>query len=628
MQNATRGGDLLFHKLALLKQNFGRATAMSVLAGGGLLAGIATTNQAAPILEVYKKLFQAHSTNFFNFGNTYATRITVGWGDWARTGNEDYILQYINQDLMPLIWPQTVKYLQFAGITAAVTFGATWYLFYYFGKKAIEDKHVDGQEEVNLKMLRSLIQKSRILPPQNFLQRVGLQRRPRDEGRGLMLAGVEIPPKFVCRNLLITGGVGTGKSTAIFSILDDLRARKIKTVVYDPHGEFSQKFYRKGKDYLLNPTDKNCVSWDVFSDVVTRAQLVSMIKIMIPEGEGDQIFFTNSARQLLSDLMLYARAKDMHISDVYKIASTKNLQELYDILCTLEDRAESKGPMDPAAAEQAQGIRSTLTTSESVRFLDLFPRNKPFSIRKWMEKDEDSWLFITSQAGDVHELILPYISTTIDVALEAGAGKQSRGLRRALVIDEIDSAGRLPKLHKQLAQLRKFGVSIVLGFQDVNQLLDVYGEEKTATIVTNCQTKLICRFDNAKSSQRLSELIGTKEVEQTQMGASWGAADMRDGESLSRSKVEKPIIPARAISTLEDGEGYLKLPGTFPPCKIKIPHKQRPDIHGGYEEADGLLWDVEGQKETFRKQKEEKAKKGEEKVKNETENETVEEEEF
>ena len=634
MGAATRGGDLLSHSLSLFLQNFRRAILISVLVALAVLAaGLGRpTEENRMIWEIYSSYAKGNMGIAVNSllpgSDSRRLDFAYGWDNWRREGDARALMPKLAAEWMPAANSAVKPYLWASAGAWVLSFLGVWVVFWRQGQAAVADKHIDGQEEVDPRTLRNLIEASRILPPQNLLQRIGLQRRPADQGRGLRLAGFEIPPKFVCRNQLITGGVGVGKSTAIYTVLDDLRARKIKTVVYDPHGEFSQKFYRKDADFILNPTDKNCVAWDVFSDVVTRAQLVSMIKIMIPAGEGDQSFFTNNARKLLADLMLYVKSKDMHISEVYKIVSESSLQELYDILCSLE-RSESKGDMDPAAAEQAQGIRSTLTSSESVRFLDLFPRHKePFSIRKWMEKDDDSWLFITSQVGDVHELILPYISTTVDVALEASAGKQSRALRRALVIDEVDSAGRLPKLHKQLAQLRKFGVSILLGLQDVNQLLDVYGQEKTATIMTNCQSKLTCRVDHAETAQLMSKLLGMKEIEQTQTGSSWGAADIKDGESLSKSKVEKPIIPARSISCLNDGEGYLKLPGTFPPCKIQIPHKQRPDIHGGYEPADGLLWDVEGQKKAFRAQEETKARKAEEKAVNDEAEEQAEEEEF
>lgn len=632
MGAATRGGDLLAHSLSLFLQNFRRAILISVLVALAVLAaGVGRpTPENKVTWEILGKYVQGKvgvGIDSILPGSRYLD-FEYGWGDWRHKGDARAILPELEAKYVPLAKAAVKPYLWASAGAWVLSFCGVWFVFWRQGKAAVADKHIDGQEEVDPKTLRKLIEASRILPPESFLQRIGLQGRPVDKGRGLRLAGFEIPPKFVCRNQLLTGGVGVGKSTAINTVLDDLRARKIKAVVYDPHSEFSQKFYRKGKDFILNPTDKNCVCWDVFSDVNTRAQLISMIKIMIPAAEGDQSFFVNNARKLLADLMLYVKAKDMHISEVYRIASESSLQELYDILCSLE-RSESKGDMDPAAAEQAQGIRSTLTSSESVRFLDLFPRDKePFSIRRWMEKDDDSWLFITSQVGDVHELILPYISTTVDVALEASAGKQSRALRRALVIDEVDSAGRLPKLHKQLAQLRKFGVSILLGLQDVNQLLDVYGQEKTATIMTNCQTKLTCRVDHAETAQLMSKLLGMKEIEQTQTGSSWGANDMKDGESISKSKLEKPIIPARAISGLADGEGYLKLPGTFPPCKIQIPHKQRPDIHGGYEPADGLLWDVEGQKRAFKAQEETKVQKAKEKANNEEVAEGAEEEEF
>ncbi|MGE4443332.1 MAG: type IV secretion system DNA-binding domain-containing protein [Desulfomicrobium sp.] len=611
---ATRGGDLLAHSLSLFLQNFRRAFWLSALVALAVLA--VGLGRPTPENKVTWEILGKYTYGKVGIGidavlpGTRYLDFEYGWGQWHRRGDAHSLLPELETKYVPLAKAAVRPYLWTSAGAWVLSFLGIWLVFWRQGKAAVADKILDGQVQVDNRALDAVLRQFRVQKPANIFEKMGLKKCEVDQRPGLQFGGFEVPPTLVCRNFLVCGGVGTGKSTVIFNTLDDLRRRRIKTVIYDPHGEYSKKYCRPGKDYILNPADARCVPWDVFSDIKDRTQLVSLIKTLLPADQrAGEDFFVKSARKLLQDLMLYVRAKRLHISEVYRIASESTLQELYDILCSLK-RSESKGDMDPQAAEQAQGIRSSLTASESVRFMDLFPQSDtPFSIRKWMEVEDDSWLFITSQGGDIHHVILPYISTTIDIALQSVAGVESHSLRRAVILDELDSAGTLSKLQEHLSQLRKFGVTILIGFQDINQLVDRYGRETTQSIITNAQNRLVLRLDNPETAEVMSKALGVQEVEQAQTGASWGADDMRDGESISKSKLEKAAIPARKIMGLPDLTGYLKIAGPFPVTEVRIKRKNRKTIHEGYIPAAGLVWDVEGQIEHSEKLEKKKVQK-------------------
>ena len=609
MGAATRGGDLLAHGLSLFMQNFRRALMISALIALAVLAaGVGRpTQENKMVWEIYSKYTKGKvglAIGSLIPGDMSRGLILEYGGDgWGRKGYASDIVLELEREWLPPAGRAVRPYLWATAGAFLLSFIGVWFVFWRQGTAAVADKVLAGQKEVDNRALELVLEQFRVQPPRNIFEKMGLKKCAVDDRPGIMFGGVEIPAKLICRNLLVCGGIGAGKTTAQCETLDSLRQQKIKTVVYDPHSQFIQKYYRKGKDFILNPADIECVPWDVFSDITDKTQLVSLIKMLIPaDQKSGEDFFVKSARKLLADLMLYVRAKKLPISEVYRIASESSLQELYDILCTLK-RSESKGDMDPAAAEQAQGIRSSLTSSESVRFMELFPQSKtPFSIRKWMEKDEDSWLFITSHgtSSAIHAVILPYISTTFDIALQSVAGVESYSLRRAIIADELSSAGFLPSLEAYLSELRKWGVSILIGFQDINQILERYGENVTQSIITNCQTRLVMRTDNDKTAEMMGRLLGIQEVEQAQTGASWGADDMRDGESISKSKTEKSAIATHKILNLPDLQGYLKIAGPFPVSKVSIKRKERKTIHPGYQPSPGLAWDIEGQEEHFK----------------------------
>lgn len=604
MSTASRGGDLLAHGFSLFFQNLRRAFWWSFLVA--VLALALGLGRPTPENRIAWEILGKYSSGRLGLAfssllpgsDSMTLNFGYGWDQWRRDGDPRELLPEMEREQLPLAWIVVRPYCIASTAAWFLSFSGIWFLFWRQGRKAVADKILDGQTEVDNRALEIVLRQFRVQKPANIFQKMGIKKCEIDTRPGLHFGGFEVPPALVCRNFLVCGGVGTGKSTAIFNTLDDLRRRKIKAVVYDPHGEYSKKYCRPGKDFILNPADARCVPWDVFSDIKDRAQLVSLVKTLLPaDPKAGEDFFIKSARKLLQDLMIHVHSKHMHISEVYRIASESTLQELYDILCTLK-KSESKGDMEPAAAEQAQGIRSSLTASESVRFMDLFPQSsEPFSIRKWMEVEDDSWLFITSQGGDIHHVILPYISTTIDIALQSVAGVESHSLRRAVILDELDSCGSLSKLQEHLSQLRKFGVTILLGFQDVNQLLDRYGKETTQSIITNAQNRFVFRLDNPETAEVMSRALGVQEVEQAQTGSSWGADDARDSESISKSKLEKAAIPARKIMGLADLTGYLKIAGPFPVTEVKIQRRNRKTIHQGYIPAPALTWDVEGQVE-------------------------------
>ena len=64
------------------------------------------------------------------------------------------------------------------------------------------------------------------------------------------------------QHFLISGAPGTGKSTAIRSILRQIQRRGEIAVVLDPECDYVPEFYRPEMgDLILNPLDARCPSW-------------------------------------------------------------------------------------------------------------------------------------------------------------------------------------------------------------------------------------------------------------------------------------------------------------------------------------------------------------------------------
>src|SRR3546814_15497666 len=70
---------------------------------------------------------------------------------------------------------------------------------------------------------------------------------------------------------LICGAPGTGKTNMIVKMLEGIRAKGKRAIVYDTAGTFVEKFYREGKDILLNPLDERSAVWSPWVDEIGRA---------------------------------------------------------------------------------------------------------------------------------------------------------------------------------------------------------------------------------------------------------------------------------------------------------------------------------------------------------------------
>ncbi|MBN9990735.1 type IV secretion system DNA-binding domain-containing protein, partial [Listeria monocytogenes] len=84
----------------------------------------------------------------------------------------------------------------------------------------------------------------------------------------------------------------------IVKMLDGIRKRKRRAIVYDTAGTFVEKFYRPGIDVLLNPLDARADCWSPWVDVPRDYHYDQIAESTIPDKTGDP-FWAKAARGTL-----------------------------------------------------------------------------------------------------------------------------------------------------------------------------------------------------------------------------------------------------------------------------------------------------------------------------------------
>lgn len=441
---------------------------------------------------------------------------------------------------------------------------ASYYLFVY-GRRKMTDDFLRGSSLVSGLELTSLLQ-------------------GRDDCSPYLLAGVPMRAKSETLHTLIGGAQGTGKSQQFFVLMKQLRARGKRAIVYDPTGEFTQAFYREGKDILMNPLDSRSPNWNVWNEIEKDYHFDNMANGLIPDPAETDPFWAQAGRMVLKDVYrVLGREERKTNKDLYNAIAKNNLESLYALLAGTAGATY----VDPKTERTGMSLKMTVQNQlESFRFLP--DTGAPFSIRRWVHEDSDAWMFITARES-MREALKPVLSLWIDTAIKAVLDLEPIHRERLwFFIDELPTLQKLDILKLALTNTRKYGLCVVLGVQDFSQLYETYGHDLAKTIISGCQTKLLLRVTDGAAAKLLADMMGQAEVDEKEETLSYGLDSQRDGVSVSARRSLRDIVLTSEILTLPDMHGYLVIPGDYPIAKVSYSYVPTPKIADGFVERAGF----------------------------------------
>jgi type IV conjugative transfer system coupling protein TraD len=392
----------------------------------------------------------------------------------------------------------------------------------------------------------------------------------------LNIAGVPLVKNSETKHILIIGTTGSGKSICMMELMDHIRARKQRAIVYDDSGSFIQHYYRQDHDIILNPLDERCPSWNIWQEAEDLADFEAIAAALMPlHLSGNDPFWIHSARTIFATLADKLRISgDLKTKSLLRPMFSADLRLLSDLL-----RGTVAEPLVAESVEKmALSIKSTLSTyCKALMYLKEEGDEPLFSIKNWLQNEQtDSWIFIASNAAKL-EALKPLISVWIDLAARSMLSLTPSFDRRMwFLIDELASLHRLSSLNLLLSQGRKYGVCGVTAFQDIHQLRAIYGRDEAEALLAMYNTNFCYRTKCPDTALWMSRLTGQREIIEKREGFSYGANDIRDGVSVHQERRKEPLILDSEFLKLNDCEAYLLLPENTPATKITLNAKKRP----------------------------------------------------
>lgn len=378
----------------------------------------------------------------------------------------------------------------------------------------------------------------------------------------LELANVPIPIDAEPYHFLIAGSTGTGKSVAINTFLNQIRARGDTAIVVDSGGNFVAQHFDPKNDFVFNPYDDRCVGWSPTAEMQGAWDASALARSIVPDGVGDGKEWNAYAQTFVGAILRRLwEFNRLTMRDFLYYVQAAPREELQTLL-------EGTAAASQLGSERTFGSIRTIA-GNYVAAYDYLPTDREtFSVAEMIRAEHSGMLFLTYR-DDQLDSVRNLLACMLDVAARTILSLDAKPGRRVwLVIDEFASLGKVQSIEAMATKARKAGGCLVLGIQSVSQLKDRYGDNGAQTILSCLSTWLVLRCSDADTAEYMSKYIGEAEVRRTQKGLS--NSDTGDTQSWNEQSAVQRVVLGSQIQAYPNLTGLLKLAGDYPVCEVVL----------------------------------------------------------
>ncbi|MBA8667853.1 type IV secretion system DNA-binding domain-containing protein [Holosporaceae bacterium 'Namur'] len=477
MSNLVRGGQITFHSLRMLVQLMKPLTRWVIIMWVILTLGLLAIRMHPTQFEYTSAYFKAQ---FYSAIKAQEEPVSMG--------NKKIKAKHIlRSSLAKYHTDKTIEMAKESGFIILVVVMLCWTaLIVYFvmkGYKLKQSSFIRGREVVSAKELKRIIQ----------------SHNKSQKYKAYSLGSIPYPAYTETMHTLITGSTGSGKTILISDLINQIKARGDRAIIFDKMGYYTERFFDETQDVLLNPFDKRSPTWSIFKEVKQAANFDSIAAAFIPiEKSTSDPFWIKAARTIFTEVCSSLHSKGgVSNEELVNTLLKKNLNEAAQLV----KGTAAQAIIDEQSPKTALSVMSVLSTYlKCLTFLK--DENEIFSIKDWvLDHDRKGCVFISS-TGQLHTALMPLISAWIEIAINNILSLQSSRERKIwIILDELPSLHTLPSLVQGLAEVRQFGGCFVLSIQSVSQLKDSYGYNGAQTISSLCNSKVFLRAGDSDSAK-------------------------------------------------------------------------------------------------------------------------------
>lgn len=299
---------------------------------------------------------------------------------------------------------------------------------------------------------------------------------------------LRLNPFDFAKQVMIIGGMGSGKTVLINNVVTQNIKKGFKDfkshIFNDIKGDFTKKFYREDKDYILNLFDSRGAVWDIFTEMeynIEAGNLFASNLYASLAGKNTE-FFGGRAKQMLS----------AYIQESF--FEGKNNIESWEILFKkIEAGKEAVKNSDDKTTQSVLSVMDLIIDTLSImKYQICVEKRKIFVIAEFIVK-KDTQLFLLNNKNYENRLT-PYLNGVFGAIVGAIMSKNEDDAKEHQILGVWDEFVTLANqidnstLIALLTAVRSFGLANILAMQflpakeEIVQLLD---SSRYALIVFN-----------------------------------------------------------------------------------------------------------------------------------------------
>lgn len=387
-----------------------------------------------------------------------------------------------------------------------------------------------------------------------------VKRRPDHD----IAPGVAYPADLWTRHVLVVGGVGSGKSTAMKPLIDRVVSAGEQLLLFDPKSEFTICWSRPS---IMAPWDARSLAWDLARDMRNTLDMRRFAAAMIRESQDPM--WSNASRQLLVGLMIHLKESRGFEWGWRELAELVALPQSGLLPIMRRCHPEAVRAVEKASVTTA-GILINLSSFCSSIF-DLAaawgdaPSERRVSFVEWTAGVSRHPQIILQGHGAYAELTKSYVEGIVGIVSAMVNSVEMRddpNRKIWFIADELPQMGRIFLALRALLEIgRSRGLRCVLACQDFAQLEELYGASPVKAMVSMSGSLLVGQMMQGDTAEALCKAFGSREVERANVSSSYqgagGSANRSSTLSYARDEVAlyKPSELASRLGLTPDGRG-------------------------------------------------------------------------
>lgn len=395
------------------------------------------------------------------------------------------------------------------------------------------------------------------------------------------------PPTAKNGNILVIGGSGSGKS-ASFAIPNAMQM--LGTYIFtDPKGELYDRtaglFKNNGYEiHVINLADpKYSDGYNPLSHIRGTTDVDIITKIISKKDDkgaskSADPFWDQTSEALLKAMIYYIllnRPKEEHslasCLSLVRLGGENEGEDLRNLFMDLDHSNPARRAFETIRLGSEKTFSNILVSLAAK--LEAFDSEEIVALTSTntiefeeLASKKSAVYFITPESHSTYDFLMNiFFSQLFQRVYEFGdqhGGKLP--IPMFLILDEFANIGRIPNFERVISTCRSKRLHLSIILQSIDQLMEIYDEKVTETIMSNCSTHLFLGSNAQKTLETFSKQLGEKTISRDNISRNTDKTNQTSGYGYSDQIMARALMTPDELRRMSKDECIILIQGLKP----------------------------------------------------------------